>query len=613
MASNNVSKTLVWILMGLLILGLGGFGVTNLSGTIRTVGSVGDAEITVDEYARALQNEIRALEAEREEPVSFAQAEAQGIDQRVLSRLIANAALDHEAQRLGISIGDENLLEQIVDIRAFQGVNGEFDREAYGFALDQAGMSEAEFESDIRAETARTLLQAAVVSGVSAPPEHTEILLRYLAERRDLTFAVLDRTDLDTELPDPTDADLRTYHQSHLPDFTTPETRAITYAWLTPDMLLDTVEVDEGALRDAYEARADEFRRPERRLVERLVFADRAAARDAKARIEAGETTFEDLVEDRGLELGDVDMGDVTREDLGDGAATVFGAKPGEIAGPVPSSLGPALYRVNGVLAAQTTTFDEARPELREALAADRARRAVDSRIERIENLLAGGATIEDLAAETDMRMGQIDWHEGLRDGIASYAGFRRKAQSITPEDFPELEQLSDGGIFALRLDKLRDPEIQPLEEVRNSVETAWRRQAQTDALRAQVEAQSTGLPTGEEFEALNLEATEVNDLTRRGFQPDTPPEFIDTVFSMEAGELRILDGEGRVFVLRLDDIEAPDTDDPDVGALHQNLEDSTAAGLSQDLYQALANDIRSRAGIELNQQALNAVHANFQ
>src|SRR6056297_125816 len=204
MASNNVSKTLVWILMGLLILGLGGFGVTNLSGTIRTVGSVGDAEITVDEYARALQNEIRALEAEREEPVSFAQAEAQGIDQRVLSRLIANAALDHEAQRLGISIGDENLLEQIVDIRAFQGVNGEFDREAYGFALDQAGMSEAEFESDIRAETARTLLQAAVVSGVSAPPEHTEILLRYLAERRDLTFAVLDRTDLDTELPDPT-------------------------------------------------------------------------------------------------------------------------------------------------------------------------------------------------------------------------------------------------------------------------------------------------------------------------------------------------------------------------------------------------------------------------
>ena len=40
--------------MALLILGLGGFGVTNLSGTIRSVGSVGDKDISVDSYAQAL-------------------------------------------------------------------------------------------------------------------------------------------------------------------------------------------------------------------------------------------------------------------------------------------------------------------------------------------------------------------------------------------------------------------------------------------------------------------------------------------------------------------------------------------------------------------------------
>ena len=38
--------------MGLLILGLGGFGVTNLSGTVRSVGSVGEADISLNEYAR---------------------------------------------------------------------------------------------------------------------------------------------------------------------------------------------------------------------------------------------------------------------------------------------------------------------------------------------------------------------------------------------------------------------------------------------------------------------------------------------------------------------------------------------------------------------------------
>ena len=38
----SISKTFVWIIIGLAMLGLGGFGASNLSGTIRTIGTVGD-------------------------------------------------------------------------------------------------------------------------------------------------------------------------------------------------------------------------------------------------------------------------------------------------------------------------------------------------------------------------------------------------------------------------------------------------------------------------------------------------------------------------------------------------------------------------------------------
>ena len=88
MAKKGITNTLVWVLMALLILGLGGFGVTNLSGTVRSIGSVGDSDIDVDEYARALQREIRAVEAERGEPVSFAEARDIGVTDSVLARLI---------------------------------------------------------------------------------------------------------------------------------------------------------------------------------------------------------------------------------------------------------------------------------------------------------------------------------------------------------------------------------------------------------------------------------------------------------------------------------------------------------------------------------------------
>jgi peptidyl-prolyl cis-trans isomerase D len=369
MAGKSISKGAMWILMGLLIIGLGGFGITNLGGRVQSIGSVGTAEIDVQTYARALRNEIEALAAERGESISMAEAEAAGLDRRVLSRLVSQAALEHEAHVLGISVGDETLRDEIVSIQAFQGAGGGFDRESYRFALEQAGLNEAEFEASIRAETAASLVQDAALSGVSAPEAQVDTLLSYLGERRSLAFAMLDRGDLRTGLPAPTEEELRAYHQSHLPEFTTPETRQITYVRVTPEMLVDTVEVDEAALRAAYEEREAEFNTPERRLVERLVFSDEAAARDAMARIEAGED-FETLVTERGLDMADVDLGDVSAADLGPAADAVFDTPAGEVTGPVETDLGPALFRVNAVLAARTTPFEEAVPQLRETLAA---------------------------------------------------------------------------------------------------------------------------------------------------------------------------------------------------------------------------------------------------
>lgn len=613
MAAKSISKTLVWILMGLLILGLGGFGVTNLSGNVRSVGSVGDTEIDMNEYARALQNELNAGEAGSGQPMTLQQARQNGVTDAVLSRLIATASLDHEAGRLGISIGDENLRQQILEISGFQGIDGNFDREAYAFALDRNDMSEAEFEEDMRADTARALLQGAIMAGIKAPDGYTNPLLTYLAEERDVSFATLQRSDLDTGLPAPTDEELKAYHQSNLQDFTTPQVKRITYAYLTPEMIIDTVEVDEQSMRDAYEARIDEFRQPERRLVERLIFADSSTANDALARIEDGEITFEELVAERGLALADIDMGDVTENDLDAAADPVFAAQSGDIVGPLDTDLGPALFRVNAILAAQETTFEEAEAELRDELASDRARRVIETQITNIDDLLAGGATIEDLAAETDMQTGTLDWHDEVRDGIAAYAKFREAADSVTAEDYPEVMDLDDGGIFALRLDDVIDPEVQPLDEVRSAVVAGWRAQATVDALKAQVDPQLAQLRTGASFEDLGLEPTVASDLTRQGFQPDTPPEFIETVFGMDKGDVTVIDGNARIFVLRLDDVRAPDTSSPELATLQQRLREQAASGLAQDMFQMLANDIRQRAGLTIDQQAINAVHSNFQ
>ena len=47
--------------------------------------------------------------------------------------------------------------------------------------------------------------------------------------------------------------------------------------------------------------------------------------------------------------------------------------------------------------------------------------------------LIAGGAGVSDLAANTDMRAGAIDWSTEVTDGIAAYAAFRDVAAATEP------------------------------------------------------------------------------------------------------------------------------------------------------------------------------------
>ncbi len=270
--TKSIGTVFVWVLLGLLILGLAGFGVSGLGGNIRSIGAVGDQQIAVNDYARALQEDLRAIEAQTGQRLSFAEAQQYGVDRATLERLVGTAALDHETALAGISIGDENLARELTAIAAFQGPDGKFNRDAYKFALDQAGYSEPEFETRVRADSARGLMQAAIAGGVAMPSAYADAVVAYAGARRVFEHARLTPEDLPTPLPVAAEAELRAWFLERRDQFQEPAKKRITYVWLTPEMLIDTVEVDEASLRAAYDARATEFNRPERRLVERLAF-----------------------------------------------------------------------------------------------------------------------------------------------------------------------------------------------------------------------------------------------------------------------------------------------------------------------------------------------------
>ncbi|WP_424979825.1 SurA N-terminal domain-containing protein [Leisingera sp. S232] len=607
----HLSKTFVWILMGMLIVGLAGFGAVNFSSSSSSIAQVGDEDVSIGTYVRELQQEQRALQAQTGQAMPISQMTAFGLDRVVLSRLISLASLDHEAKSLGLSLGDDNLIKELAAIDAFQGVNGQFDRETYSFALRNAGLSEKEFEDDLRREAARTIVQAAVLSGAKMPKTLTETLTGYIGARRSFSYVQMMASDIALITLAPSDVDLQAFYEDNQNQFMLPETKRITYVALRPSMLLDEIEIEDAQLQQLFLDRSDQYQVPERRLVERLVFSDTETASSAKAQLETGGATFESLVGNRGLTLQDIDMGDVTMGDLGKAGTDVFAAEVGTVAGPLPSDLGPALYRVNGRLEAQITTFEDAKPELIEELASDRARRLVEAQAEDIDDMLAGGATLEELATESGLELAQINWTSETGGEIAAYEGFRAAAEAVTMDDFPEVGFLADGSLFALRLDDVLPERPEPFADAKDKVLTAWNADLRAKTLQKQgneLLAQSETAGAFSEDAAVTAET----GLTRTAYIETVPAGLLAEVFEMQSGEFRLVQDAESAVVVRLDAILPPEQSD-DMALLRQALQAQLDQTLAQELFQAYAQDTQTRSEPRVDQQALNAAHAHFQ
>ncbi|MCK8483855.1 SurA N-terminal domain-containing protein [Aliiroseovarius sp. S2029] len=614
MATGKASRTFGWILMGLVMVGLVGFGSTNFGGSVRSIATVGDTEVDANRYLRELQSEMNAFQAETGQRLTMEMAKGFGLDQQVLARVIATAALEDETARMGISVGDAQLRDRIVDIPAFKGVDGKFDREGYTFALEQSGLTASEFEQSLRDEVSRQILQAAVVNGVATQPVYVDTLYAYAREARDFTWAALPMDQLETEVPAPTDDELTAYYEAHPQDFTLPETKVITYAWMNPEDVIPTIEVEEAQIRALYDERASEYLVPERRMVERLVFNSNDEAEAAMDALATGNQTFEGLVTGRNLQLSDVDLGDVSQDELGAAGEAVFAlTEPGDVTGPHDSDLGPAIYRMNAILEARETSFEEAREELHGELAADAARRMIGDMVTELDDQMAGGATIEEIAKSHNMRLDTLRWTAGNSDGIAAYDAFREAAQAVTTDDFPEITLLEDGGVFAMRLDELQAPRLQDQAEVADAVRAGWEAEKRLELLAEQARALIPELEGEATLSSLGLTEVVEEGLTREAFVEGTPPGFMAAVFDMAPGDWQVLEAEDRVILVRLDAVQPADQDSDEARELKASFAAGTAQEIALDIENAFARAVQARAGIELNRAVINAVNAQFQ
>lgn len=606
------ASVMAWILMAMLIGGLGGFGVTNFGGGASSIGAVGAQKISAEDYARALRTQMSAMSQQMGQPVTFQMAQAFGLDKQVLQSVIDNAALDNEAARIGLSVGDKSILVKLNEINAFKGVDGKIDPVIYDQVLKQNNLTKAAFEAGIRADTARQLLQTSVGSGLTTPATLIDTVAAWAGEQRGFSLLVLREKSLPTPLAEPDAAALQAYYTTHIADYTRPEAKRISYAALLPDDIAADMPVDDAKLQQIYQSRLSEFVIPEKRLVERLGFATEADAAAAKARIDAG-TSFETLVQERKLTLADVDLGDVSQSQLGDAGAAVFAMTEPGVVGPLNSTVGPALFRMNAILAKQETTFEQAKPDLAKELQTEAAVKAIADKVNAIDDALAGGASLADLAKEQGLSLSSTDYAAGAEDNdpITADKAFVDAAAKLAEGDYPQAILLSSGGVIALQLDSILPPAPRAFDSVKDQVTTAARAEALAAALSAEADRIKTAVEAGSSLGSFGIVSRSAA-VDRQTRLPQTPNAVVAAAFEMQPNDLRVIQDQAYIAVLQLNSITAAPSDSEALAAIRAAIDSNGARSISDDVLQLYTRALTAEAGISLDQSMINAVNAQI-
>ncbi|WP_439597678.1 SurA N-terminal domain-containing protein [Falsiroseomonas sp.] len=623
--------TQTWFAKVLFLLLVLSFAIWGIEDTVRNFGretavvSMEGGDIEVPEAQMAARRELQRVQAqlgsgfEAEEPLRRA------IAMQAVEQLIAERAQRAEAARLNLATPDEAVQAYVFSIPNFQ-TAGRFDRLILDQWLRQNDMTEAQFLRLVRDDLQRIQLSGAVRAGAPAPDRLARALVRYEQERR--VAQVVELPLLDAPEPEaPTEAQLARFHENNPERFSTPALREATLAVLTAETLADQIEVSDADLAAAYESRRSQFETPERRDLQQALLQTEDAARQIAAAWRANPdfAAIEQAAQAAGgaaLALGNVPRADLPIEAL---AAAAFAAPAGGVTDPVRSPFGWHVMRVAGITPGSTSTLAEVGDRLRQELALERAGDLAFERANRLEDALAGGASLEEAAREYGLTVARVTLDAEGRDAeglpavlpvpVAARAETIRAIFAAEQGRAPRLQEMREAqGFVGIELHAVRPPALRPLAEVEADVRLAWtndaRRRVQEEKAAALLAAVRGGQTLEAAATAAGLASTRMGPFGR---QPEpgapgltVPRELLPVLFNIRANEPTMVPTAAGFAVAQLLEVVSADpAADP---AALENAKRSAQQQMADDLNAAYVAALRARAEPRISPTLLQQV-----
>ena len=616
-----------WAARAFFVVLIGAFGLWGVADVLRNNGgsaalaTVGDRKVDPQEFQDAFRRNLaqvsRMMGNNAEPPLDVRRSVAA----ESLERLIVQAAIGDEVQRLGLEVPDAALRQEVFAIPAFKGPAGTFDRTTFESVMRNNNMTEPHFLDLLRSDIAQRQLMESVQAGVTPPETLIKQVYAYQRETRAAATVELPFAAAPTP-PAPTDDDLQRTYENDPALYSAPAFRRIRVVVLSPQTVAGGIEVAPADIQTYFDAHKAEYDSPEKRAAEVIVAPDEAVATTLTASWKAG-ATWADLQAEAqkaggsGIAFEDSVKDQFPSTELAD---AVFAAPADAISAPIKSAFGYQIVRVTKIVPAISRTLDQVSDEISKKIAQERAVDQVYARANKLDDALSAGTNLDDLpgdlgaAAAQGTLDAQGETPEGEPAPIPGSPALRKAiiaaAFSTAKGDAPRMIEGPDQSYYALQVEETTEPKLKPFadveEEVRANWEHAERRHAQDlAASKLMIDAQ-TRHSLDDAAVIAGLRADKTPPITRDGVDEHVPPQLQQAMFGLKQGDTTMVETPTGFWVVQLTAIDDPDMTKDPVGTAQYR--DALSKALNQDVQIAFASALRARAQPKVNGAMLDSL-----
>ncbi|HVC60102.1 MAG TPA: peptidyl-prolyl cis-trans isomerase [Acetobacteraceae bacterium] len=599
--------------------------VFHMAGTATWVAKVGGQTIEgatfQSEYQRDLNQATRKLPSGQDPSAALRRS----VGDIALQRLIGQAALQQELNRLHVVTPDAAVRDAVYSQPAFRGTGGKFSRRLFEVWLNNNGLTEQRVVEMVRGELGQRQLLLAVAAGAAAPRAEAVPLYQGQFEKR--SADIVEFPFAAETAPAPIEAELQRWYDNHPFLYSRPELRRIRAIVLSPQTLAKDIPITAADLRAAYAQRKAEYVTPARRSAQVVSVPHHAQARALAAQWRGGADWAAIRAAAKQNGASAVALDDATRQEFPDSdlARAVFAAVPDAVSGPLKGALGWYVLKVVNATPGSEKTFDQVKDALRNRLLAEKATDVMYDRANKIDNLLGNGTPLDQMPGDLGLAgvAGTLDAKGDTKDGTpapipappelkAALVAAAFKARKGDQPQLTEVQTPSTGGsaYYAVSVEAIIPPAPKPFGEVKQQVAEDWTAHQRRHAAEAEaaklLTALKAGRPLADAAAVAGVPVRRTPLVTSAAAAEDMPSELAKVLFGLKPGEPTMV-ATATTFVVAVPaQIDTPNPS-ADPGGYEQ-LRAVVSRSIGNDLASIFAEAVRERANPRINQENYNSI-----